>query len=206
VFVEGRCYRARDPLPGATGTGGSIWPWFAADASSWSPERKLIFALLAVESTEIAAWTEPGPLQDHLNTVIASLLHARLVPDAVLWQQGEADAQLGTTAEDYEQRFVTLRESIRQAGISAPLFVARSTKCRGDGRGIVHRAQARISRTQVGVRAGADTDSLNTGLRIDNCHFNSDGLRAAAALWRSALDPLFRRNPGERGPPAHDVP
>jgi peptidoglycan/LPS O-acetylase OafA/YrhL len=187
VIDDGGCLRTRAPLPGATGDGGSIWPRLANELERQYPGRRALIAVLAVDSTEVLAWSQPGPLQDRLRRKVSSLAAEGLLPNAVLWQQGEMDAQAGTSAEDYIIRFTALLKALRGMGVDAPVFVAQSTYCRGDGFGVVRRAQQRLLDRTPGLAVGAQTDTLMGAARWDECHFSEAGLQAAAALWASAL-------------------
>jgi peptidoglycan/LPS O-acetylase OafA/YrhL len=187
VFADGRCYRAHDPLPGATGEGSSIWSRLSALIQSTDPSRSVIIAVIGVESTEIAAWTAHGPLRDRLKSTLAALAAADLAPAAVLWQQGEADAQIGTTAEDYVASFTELMEILKAGGINAPVLVAQSTYCRTDGHGVIARAQRRAIAQTPGAFPGPDTDRLRGDRRKDGCHFSQQGLDESSRLWLRAL-------------------
>jgi hypothetical protein len=187
IFFRGNCYFANDPLPGATGEGGSIWARLAKDLEHDMPSRHVIVAPLAVGSTSIATWTASGPLRNELDRLVAGLFAQNLRPTAVLWQQGETDRHLGTEVREYGRRFAELVDRLRRQGITAPVFVAQSTYCRGNGLGYLARAQERLPLMLLGVRKGPDMDSIQGNGRIDDCHFTHTGLAMAAQRWREVL-------------------
>ena len=192
VFYRGHCYDSTDPLPGMTGDGGSIWSRLAPrlEADLHVP---LIVAPLVIESTMIATWTEKGPVNDAFGRLIDDLVAARIMPDAILWQQGESDVRLGTDAQEYERSFRKLVTDLRTRGLYAPVFVARSSYCRNQRNGYIQRLQTQLPDRTVGVYAGANTDSLPETLRVDGCHFTGAGLSQAAQLWIEVLIPQLAR-------------
>jgi len=170
VFYRGHCYDSTEPLPGMTGEGGSIWSRLAPSLEM-ELHVPVILAPLAVESTTIAAWTDKGPVHEAFRRLLDDLVAARLTPDAILWQQGKSDVRLGTDAREYEQSFRKLVADLRARRLDAPVFVARSSHCRDQRNGYMHRLQTRLPHSVAGVYVGADTDSLPETLRVGGCHF-----------------------------------
>lgn len=188
VFAEGGCQFVGDPLPGGTGSHRSIWSALPQALARKGDMRPVVLALLAVESTRIADWTmAEGPLTRRLDGLLQQLSAAGLQPEAVLWQQGEADAMAGTRAEDYVARFGDLRTRLRSSGIRAPILVARSSRCRGADSRQIYAAYDHVLAKWPDVQRGADTDTLGGELRIADCHFSRMGLQRAADLWAEAL-------------------
>lgn len=188
VFAAGACVMTGDPLPGATGRHRSIWARLPAQLQRLGHSGDVVFAVLAVDATGIDDWARPGsPLHARLQALLDELKAHRLQPSRVLWQQGEADALLGTRAEDYERGFDALLATLRAGGVNAPVLAARSTACqRGDGRA-VRVALRRLSERHADVLLGPDTDTLQGATRSGGCHFSRAGLEAAAALWAGAI-------------------
>lgn len=185
-FFEGKCYRTTGPAPGATGTGGNIWTQLAPDLAQ-SIGRPVVVAVLAVESTRIRDWTEPGVLRDTLERTLANQRQHDFSPDIVLWQQGEADARAGTTRVKYQKQFELLITQLRKGGITAPVLAALSTRCRNTEDEQIRKALLAVSQHNSSVLIGPDTDGLRGQHRIDDCHFAASGLVVAAELWRSAI-------------------
>lgn len=186
------CRRAAEPLPGGTGLHRAVWTQLQAELARTGVARELAFSLLAVDSTTVDDWTREGsPLRARLDQ---QLLALRSVPiDFVLWQQGEADARAGTSTVAYEAAFERLLGHLRMRGVSAPVVVARSTRCRsGAGAEPVRLALANVVQRNTGVVFGPDTDALGGSLREHDCHFSRAGLQAAAAMWAQSLAPLIR--------------
>jgi hypothetical protein len=190
TFFRGRCFASLEPMPGGSGDGASLWPRVAANLGGKLHGRPLLFAQLAVESTTIADWTSAGPLRDTLGAELQALARAGVAVDAVLWQQGEADALAHTSTQAYHQGLAELRRTLAAHGVQAPVVAALSTWCPGsDGRAV--RAAIRdAARSGSGLIAGPDTDALQGAMRSGGCHFSEAGLDAAAAEWTATLRTL----------------
>ncbi|MET0507584.1 MAG: acyltransferase family protein [Burkholderiaceae bacterium] len=191
IFVDGRCARSGDPLPGTTGRGASLWPLVAERLATIRPADApaAVFAPLAVGDTKIDEWTLPGPLRDRLLATLTEARRSGLPIVAIAWQQGEADALSGTDPGHYQEGLRRLLGLIRQQGVDAPVLVARSTRCFGEDGSRIAAAVTDLlaSRSADGLLAGPDTDTLKAEARYDRCHFSRQGLAQAADMWASAL-------------------
>ena len=189
VVTGGKCVRASDPLPDATGTGASIWPRLVARMLRNPLQRPIVVSLLAMESSTIDEWTRKrSPLRERLVQQLDALKLLGLLPNAILWQQGEADARDATSTVDYAARLDLLDNLLTEAGIRAPVYLARSTVCRTPAN-LPIRSAVDTKITQGGRwLSGPDTDTLNGNrFRHDGCHFSSAGLDAAAQMWAQTL-------------------
>ena len=183
------CVLAEDPLPGATGKGGSIWRHLPALLSQELDGREILLSVLAVDATTIDDWTSPGNmLAARLIDQIQSLQLRGLKPDYVLWQQGEADAQMSTTATEYRLGLDRLAALLNKAGTNAPVLLARSTVCRSGPSPWIRSAVEQAVADNPRFISGPDTDSLvGEAFRTDGCHLNEKGLRFAAKAWATAI-------------------
>lgn len=192
VFFDGGCYFTRGPSPGATGRGSSIW-------SALGPllegrlGRRVLISTLAVESTSIADWSGSNALRDRLDVTLNQMAKAGLRPDLVLWQQGEADALAKTTEDNYRVRFSSLVAHLRKQGVSAPIVVALSTRCRNSYGEPIRRALQAEASVVPGVVVGPNTDVLDGAHRDRDCHFSGPGVIAAAELWAATIGRHFGR-------------
>ena len=191
VFDGQVCRRVSDPLPGGTGAHHAIWMQLEAALAHAGEPREVVVHLLAVDSTSIDDWTREGsPLRALLDQHLQAVGAGRMPVDFVLWQHGESDARLGTTAARYGAGFESLRGRLRQAGVGAPIVAALSTRCGSPGAGAqVRRAVEDLVAAHNDVLLGPDTDTLPGPLRNQDCHFTAAGLQAAAGLWALALAP-----------------
>jgi hypothetical protein len=183
-FYRGRFYAARDPLLGARGDGGSVWLPFAAKAIASGEFDSVVLVAFAVGASEIARWAPGGSLHDGLLSAIAGARDSGLTFTHLLWQQGEADALARTSGKAYRESFMAMLDAIRRQGVSAPIHVARASRC-GKIRPSeeIRSAQSALADPALGIVAGPDTDALGFGERYDGCHFSTEGLDHAAELW-----------------------
>lgn len=188
LIAEGKCIVASDPLPGGTGTGGSIWQRLPAELAMQKYARPVVLSVIAVDATTIDDWTDPlSPLGKRLNAHVASMLRLGLAPALALWQQGEADARIGTGANDYASGLSRLAAMLSEAGAVAPIILARSTVCRSAPNTSIRSAIESIATNDRRFRLGPDTDTLSSDTFRNGCHLTSDGLDSAAKLWAAAI-------------------
>ena len=192
LIAEGKCIRATDPLPGGTGQGGSIWQRLSTLLSTQTEARAVALSVLAVDSTSIADWTSPNsPLGARLASQVVSMRRLGLPPEFVLWQQGEADALLGTSSEDYSTGLGKLATILSEAGVSAPIFLARSTICQTKPNAAIRSAiEGRIS-SDLRFRLGPDMDTLSGNTFRNGCHLTAGGLDSAAKMWATTISAEF---------------
>lgn len=192
VFADGQCWLASDPLPGATGTGASVWTRLVPALSEALGGRPVVVAVLAVDATTSFDWAAEGELARLLDQRLFELDRAGLRIQSVLWQQGEADARYGTSMDAYVHNLQRVFARVRKRLPDAPIFVARSTRCRSEPNPRVRDAQADVVRTMPHLQFGPDLDLLGADLRHDGCHFSSAGLEAASLQWQRVLEHLLR--------------
>jgi hypothetical protein len=183
-FFRGRFGRARDPLPGANGEGGSAWTRLGDKLITARLYDRVIFVPAAIGATEIAQWAPSGLLHKDLLRNVREAQAAGYTFTHLLWHQGESDAVLGTSKEDYERRFLGMLGAIRSLGVDAPAFVALATRCgRYLPNEVIRAAQRELANPTLGIFQGPDTDQLDERYRYDGCHFSDAGLDAHAELW-----------------------
>ncbi len=189
LVAERQCILAVDPLPGGTGRGASIWQRLPQYFSRLEPQRSLVLAVIGVDATSIEDWVgENSPLGARLTNQVKSMRALDLMPHLILWQQGEADARLGTTAAAYGAGLVKLAKILEQAGSNAPIVMARSTVCRSTAYAAVRYAIEAKAASDPRFRLGPDTDTLlEASLRQHGCHFSALGLERAAELWANTI-------------------
>jgi hypothetical protein len=160
-FYDGSLYQAQDPLLGATGDGGSIWTRFGDQVLAQGGYDAVVLVPFAVGGSSVAQWTVGGKLHDDLLHVLAEVDQAGLAITHIVWQQGEADARKATRTTEYLQQFNALVASIRAQGVTAPVYVARASRCREHRSDpAIRRAQQLIGARTPGVVAGPDLDQL----------------------------------------------
>ncbi len=186
AFDVHSCLPARDPLPGASGQGGSVWVPLAAHWIAEGRANRVLIVSRAEESTTIAQWQPGRALFGRVVAAVSGLRRSGLRVTRVLWSHGESDAQLGTSGAHYAAELDRLAAGLRQQGVSVPMTVAVSSVC-GPSRSAAIRAAQLAADRQPGMLAGPDLDAIAPSQRYERCHFRETGQIAAARLWAVAL-------------------
>ncbi len=189
LLAQGKCVEATDPLPGATGNGGSIWQRLPDALGKQENEGSVVMSVLGVDGSSIEDWTSSdSPLPALLVERVRSMRPLGLPPTFVLWQQGEADVRDGTSAEEYSTRLDRLAAILDEAGSEAPIILATSTVCRSAPNDAIRNAIQSKAADNPRFRLGPDTDLLlGEKFRRDGCHLSSEGLDNAARLWAASI-------------------
>lgn len=189
IVTPAGCLLAHDPLPGATGRGGSIWSRLPQLLAAAGVKRPVRFSVLAVEGSSLHDWVaDASPLRAELIRLLVGLQQRDTPPHLVLWQQGEADAHIGTPTANYEADLRRLAALLQGQGVHVPMLLALSTRCRSEANLPVRDAVVRAIRQNRQMLPGPDTDTLDTlAMRHDGCHFSVAGMDAAAQLWAQSI-------------------
>jgi hypothetical protein len=187
---DGLCYRACDPLLGATGEGGSPWCILGDALIADGFAQSILLCPLSVGGSTAAEWAPDGTYQHRMKYGIARLRQAGFEPSSVFWHQGEADALYGTSAGDYTTAFQALVGSLRDLGIRPPIYVAIASyfaipEGYAASQAIIRDAQQSLINAEEGILLGPDTDRITD--RFDGCHMGRAGLREHAQMWQTCL-------------------
>ncbi len=190
-FLDSKCYRATDPLLGASNLKGSIWSRLADKLIEAKKFKQVIVVPVAVGGTFLTEWMPGGRRHRRLSLALQRLSRANANVTAFLWQQGEAESGFTDMApEKYKAGFLELLSSVREQGFRAPVFVAFSTYC-GEGTvrnsDNIRRAQMDLATENADILLGPDTDKIGSNHRYDNCHFGVTGQEIAAKMWAEKL-------------------
>lgn len=186
-WIDGKCYHAEDPLLGTDGGGGSIWTRLGDELIDGGAYKQVVLVDIAVSGTRIRTWAgAKGPAR-HAVEAAAALRAFGLRFTHVLWHQGESDWE--TPRDIYIRLFHTMAEYLRANEIDAPIFVARTTLCKGRHAPEIEQAQIELPTTMDNVFAGANADQVDRlrDRQDDLCHFKGSGLAQLARLWRDAI-------------------
>jgi hypothetical protein len=185
---DGKCYATEDPLLGADGDSGSVWGLLGDQLIASGAYDRVLVVPFGIGGTALREWTTGGRLHPRVEHVAQRRALADIEPTHVLWHQGENDARDGTPSEDYIQQFAAMVESLRNYGISAPVFPAVASLCKNPGSDTIRNAQRALPQRIRGVYPGPNTDSLSDmSDRFDYCHFSKTGLLKHAKLWHEAI-------------------
>lgn len=186
-FLDGRCYRARDPLLGAGGRGGSVWIPLAREIVDSGLAASVIVAPIGLGGTRVDDWAPGGSMAGRFERLRNALSLADLHMQAILWHQGESDH--ATDPDSYVASFLAIVRVLRESGAYAPIYVARATRCGDVVSAGIRRAQSQLGTDYraLGLRPGPDTDVIAGPAWRDGCHFTRAGLVRHAGLWFEAI-------------------
>jgi eukaryotic-like serine/threonine-protein kinase len=176
---------ADDPQPGShdDSMGGSFWPAFG-DAMAQKYKVPIGVASTGHSGTSVNAWQPGGGLFEWTSARMNQL--GREGFRAVLWHQGESDAQM--PPDEYDQKMKNLIQGSRGAsGCDAPWFVAQVSYHNPAEPMFpeVREAQKKLWESGLALQ-GPDTDTLTGGNRDNNgtgIHFSPMGLAAHGRMW-----------------------
>lgn len=189
---DGYCWQlADDPQPGPHDhtQGGSFWPAFG-DAMYTRYHVPIGVAVTGHGGTSVTQWQPDAPdgLYPWMMTRIYQL--GPLGFRAVLWHQGENDAQMQT--DEYVKKMTTvIRRSNIDAGWEFPWFVAWASYHNVDHPSwpLVRAAQKQLWDDGIALQ-GPDTDTLtgdNRDYDGNGIHFSPKGLKAHGNMWAEKL-------------------
>ena len=191
-LYDGRCYKAQDPLLGASGTLGNFASPLADMLIERGIYRKVIIAPIAMGGSSVEQWADAGRFNRRILVLIRRLFDAGLTPTQILWHQGEGNSGEGDIhGRQYRKNLLEVISTFRTYGISAPFFVALATKCgpyprpNGDN---IREGERSAANPLDNVFLGPDTDTLGDEFRDkEHCHFNAAGLMRHAAMWADVV-------------------
>src|SRR5215203_2706710 len=193
VYNDGKLYRAKDPLRGATGPGGSVWSVLGDMLIDSGLYKKVIIIPIAVGNTAIDCWVH-GDCYLKLKKTLVDLDSAKVQLTHAFWHQGESDNLNNTTGKVYKNDLGILLKTLRDHHQQAPFYVSIASyhneavaKPLGVD-SIIRNAQIEFIKENKGVFAGPDTDELIYAIdRYDAVHFSEYGMKQFALRWLNAI-------------------
>lgn len=187
VFHEGSFLPACDPLPGASGGGGSVWTRFGPKAVAAGLCREVVLVNVAHGDTAATDWTPGGRLHSRLAGALRKAEETGLAFTQVVWFQGERDTLMGTSGTSYAARLAEIVSWLRGRGVSAPVFVCRTSLRAGRRGNGVRAAQNAAIDPRSGIFAGPDSDLIGPERRTDGTQLDADGQEAFAEMLVQAM-------------------
>jgi hypothetical protein len=191
--LDGNCYLATYPSIGASflGSGGPIYGNYLLRLGDlWingSNFTRVIFANASMGSSAVADWAS-GVLARNITATFKRLSDAKLIPTAVIWQQGENDCQTGMTQSNYSANLAKVISNIRVYYPTGPIFINQESWIGGTACPAITAAQSNAVDHASGIWAGANLDSITaTGRQTDNTHLNATGAASAASALQTAM-------------------
>ena len=178
-WFAGQCYASADPVPGASGSQGSLWPEIGTDLSL-ALRQPVLMIHGGIGGSQIGDWLDDrSGYYNALSARIAEARKAGFEPSLVLWHQGETDAARHPDRAALGMRLGALMDRMLADLPHAQVYLFRASKCAGrkreDGVATVRESQSAVARARFRITAGFDTDTLGNDFRWDTCHFNSLG-------------------------------
>lgn len=199
-FFRGRCYPIGDPLPGSSGSGGSLWTRLAHRLAERTT-RPILVVDGAHGGTTVADWLARHPGHTVRAAEAVRQLRRRVSgPVLAFWLQGEADALAATGQEAYaialKQVIATITKAADEGGSHAQpearlqWRIAIQSRCGSmtAANDAVRAAQLATIDPLRGILAGPDLDRLDEVYRSDGCHFNAAGRERVIELLLQALE------------------
>jgi len=183
-FFNGRCYMASDPLLGASGRAGSVWTLTGARLLETGKYDHIIFVPAGMTASQISEWAEGGRFNPMLSDVIRRATK-RYKFTHVVFHQGETDARIKTTGEEYKKNFLSMVQTIRGLGVDAPVYVSVTSFCAPvvKTENPVTKAQRELVSARDRILPGPNTDVLNSPEdRFDDCHMSYAGVQKFSDL------------------------
>jgi hypothetical protein len=185
VVHHGATSPLKDPIAGGTGDLGSVWPRVADELQRQQWPGSLRLTLAAKGGTSVQEWAPGGPCYEALTERFArgdgeGVTH-------VVWQQGEKDTLLETTAAAYTTDFLRMYDGITAVIGVVPWIICRTSYRFGVTSDAVVGAQSELASSLELAIAGPDLDSLGPAFRRDDTHFNDEGLSRFAAMLAQVI-------------------
>ncbi len=189
--ATGKCFAAVDPLLGADGAGGNFATRLGDILIETGRYKRVVIVPLAVQGASLSDLN--GKYAGRIDNAVEKLRAAQLTPTHLLFQQGEKDAILMTSREQYVSMLHQLVMRFRAAGLQAPFYLSQSTKCDVESpknSAAIRAAQEAAVDVALNIRRGPDTDFIGNEGRnpFDGCHMNEMGTLANAALWAAFIE------------------
>ena len=191
-YYEGKLYKAKDPLFGATREKGSVWSRLGDMLIDSGLYTKVIFIPIAVGGSEIACWTN-GDCVKKLQQTLQRLDSQHIRLTHIFWHQGETDNIKNTSKAKYKEQLATILKNLRSyqnadVYISLASFHPSAINKPLGIDSVIRNAQQEFINENRGVLQGPDTDTLIYAIhRYDSVHFSDFGLNAFAKLWLQSI-------------------
>jgi hypothetical protein len=187
-LFDGKYYLAKDPLLGASHDRSNVLTRLGDLLVERGNYRSVVLVPIAHGGTFVREWSPEGRMFPRLQWALDRLREKQAKVTHIVWQQGEAEAaEHNADPGEWMRYFTAMADSIRAAGVEAPIYVAQCTICCNDPNERIRSAQRGVVNPLTGILPGPDIDLIGRDERYDGCHLSGDGLRHAAELWYAAL-------------------
>jgi hypothetical protein len=191
-LFKGLCWRAEDPLLGATGDRGSVWSRLGDLVIRRGLYDKVLIISIGVGSTTIDQWTTGGYLHSRIVNAIRGARANGFVITHMFWVQGGSEKNTSgdeTNKKNYRKNFLNMLGSIRNMGVIAPIYIAVSTFNGSGFNRDVQSAQRGLADRKQGIYEGPDNDRLylDRSNEWEQVHLSNRGLEKCARTWLTVI-------------------
>ncbi|HHC79966.1 MAG TPA: hypothetical protein ENK46_08785 [Flavobacteriia bacterium] len=199
TFFGNELKQAKDPLPGASGSKGSIWIPFSERIIEESAIERVLIICIAEGSSTVFDWSAKGKYNHKLVNTLQQLQAHKIMPTHILWQQGEQDNALQTKRENYKSSFNQILQTLRRYAIDAPVFLSLTSYnpiAKNRINNEIREAQKQLAqKNNNNVYLGPDTDIyIGKEFRYDGIHFSNKAVLNIAEDWKETLLNYTQKN------------
>lgn len=190
---DGIVYQTKDALLGCDANSSPAASWqgrLQDDLFNAAKYTQTIICPVGIGGTFAADWA-PGGVQNH--RLIVALLRCRQLgytPNAILWMQGQADNNAGTSSASYQASLKGAIATSRGYGYNGKWLIALSTRnASGVTSSTIRAAQAAVCDGTTIIQ-GPDIDtnlSSSTNYGTGGLHFNDTGNANCASQWSTSI-------------------
>lgn len=177
-------FRLSEPMCGASNTLGHPWRRLASKLTNNLSCDCIVMANTAIGGATLEVLS--GPLHSRFIRKTATKLKSDFGKiDLMLIQHGESHRGSSAT---YESEFAAFQHSIGNLS-DIPTVLARTSYCHSVFDPALLNAQDAVIKKYSHVFAGPNTDLLSSHdfRRLDQCHFNEEGLNELAKNWSDVI-------------------
>lgn len=178
VFYDGDCYDAQDPMPGASGNRGSLWPELGRRLAH-ATGKSVLFISAARGGASYSDWlsASTGYMRDMTIQVELAVSQGYII-NWIIWHQGETDARAQENPARTQQELGALMDHLLRLAPQGRIYLFRASRCNDktniDGVAGLRDTQTRVARERrPRILPGMNTDTLGDDYRMDRCHFNT---------------------------------
>jgi hypothetical protein len=188
-YFDGKCYSAGSPLLGGSNEFGEYGTAIGDALIKSKKYSQVILISSGISGSGIYLWEKGGELNSMLINTLKTTTEKYKITH-VLWQQGESDYLGGTSTLAYKNAFYSLVNTLRENSVSAPIYIAISTKC---GPHFLENNPVSTAQKQLidnkNIFLGVNSDLiLETSDRVpDECHLTGSGERKIADSFARAI-------------------
>ena len=189
-YFNGTCFVAASPLLGGTGEGGEFLTPLADELIDRGTYKNVVIIASGIGGSPIARWQVGGDLNQMLLDTVKPIKNYKITD--IIWHQGETDFGISLNTGMYVTSFLSLKDSLRNAGVTAPFFIAAATKC-GDNPywkpvNPITIAQKQLDDKRHIILATNTDELLNVRDRHpDLCHFSESGQYKVAKAYAEVI-------------------